>query len=110
MWLFTTQGFYSVVAHRDEPSKVLVRTRSREDLDALRQQIAGLELIEDPSADYRYRAVVEREEWEVAASALVAAIDYPNFKSAVAERQGSRRAGFYGEVWRVMRELQDDSD
>jgi hypothetical protein len=36
MWLVTTQGFYSVVAHRGDPDRVLVRARVREDLEALR--------------------------------------------------------------------------
>ena len=39
MWLFTTQGFYSVVAHRRDPDRLLVRARAREDLEALRDQI-----------------------------------------------------------------------
>ena len=29
MWLFTTQGFYSVVAHRDDPETLIVRARTR---------------------------------------------------------------------------------
>ena len=32
MWLLTTRGFFSVVAHRNEPDAVLVRARARIDL------------------------------------------------------------------------------
>ena len=58
MWLITTQGFYSVVAHRRDPDKLIVRGRVREDLEALREQIPELRVFSDPDADYRWRAVV----------------------------------------------------
>jgi hypothetical protein len=35
-------------------------------------------------------------------------IDPPNFKSAVAERQGHDRAHRYGRIWSVMYHLQED--
>lgn len=106
MRVLTTQGFYSVVAHRDEPDAVIVRARTREDIEALRRQIPDIEPFEDPAADYRHRAVVGRAEWVVAVAQLASEIDYDNFKVAVAERQGSRRASIYGEVWRALRRLQ----
>ena len=106
MWLLTTQGFYSVVAHRDDPDKLLVRARTRDDIEALREQIPALEPFEDPSADYRHRAVVGRAEWLVAVAQLVTEIDYDNFKSAVADRQGSERAALYGVLWQELRRLQ----
>src|SRR4051794_4472799 len=62
MWLVATQGFYSVVAHRRHPDRVIVRARAREDLEALRDQIPGLRVFSDPHADYRWRAVVTRAE------------------------------------------------
>src|SRR2546430_6376685 len=39
MWLITTQGFYSVVAHRDQPDMLLVRARTSDDTAALKRQI-----------------------------------------------------------------------
>ena len=110
MWLFTTQGFYSVVAHRNEPSKVLVRARARADLEALKRQIPDLRVFEDPDADYRYRAVVAREAWVAAVAILAADIDYPNFKSAVAERQGVERERLYSRVWAELLGLQRDEE
>ena len=81
MWVATTQGFYSVVAHRDEPDKLLVRARTREDIETLREQIPAL-------------------------AQLVTDLDYDNFKNAVAERQGAERAALYGVVWRELLRLQ----
>ena len=109
MWVFTTQGFYSVVAHRDDPDLVLVRARSDEDLEALRKQIPNLQTSEDSRADYRFRAVVAREEWVRALTALAVGIDYPNFKSEVAVRQGAERERVYSRVWAIMRSLQERS-
>jgi hypothetical protein len=106
MWLLTTQGFYSVVAHRDDPDQLLVRARTREDIEALREQIPGIESFVDRSADYRHRAIVSRAEWVAALAQLVADLDYDNCKSAVAERQGPERAALYGVLWRELRRLQ----
>lgn len=108
MWLLTVQGFYSVVAHRDDPDKLLVRARARDDIEALREQIPALEPFEDPDADYRHRAVVSRAEWVAALAQLVAGVDYDNFKDAVAARQGAARSGLYGRVWSILRGLQRD--
>lgn len=107
MWLFTTLGFFSVVAHRDDARTVLIRARVREDLEELRvRHLPDLEIVEDAGSDYRYRAFVSRDEWEHAAQGLAACVDYANFKDAVAERQGRDRADRYLEIWRVMHRLQ----
>lgn len=107
MWLFTTQGFYSVVAHRRDPDKLLVRARAREDLEALREQIPEIRIHSDREADYRWRAVVSRAEWVKAVALLAASIDYDNFKAAVAERQGSARHRVYQHVWGELLSLQN---
>jgi hypothetical protein len=107
MWVFTTQGFYSVVAHRDDPDRVLVRARTRDDLEALRAQIPDLEPFEDRDADYRWRAVVARGAWRRAVSEFAAAIDYGNFKNAVDNRQGHERSALYGKVWSDLLPLQE---
>jgi len=108
MWIATTQGFYSVVAHRDDADRLLVRSRTRDDIEALHEQIPSLEPFEDPSADYRHRAVVSRAEWLAALAQLVTEIDYDNFKDAVAARQGNERSHLYGRIWSILLELQRD--
>jgi hypothetical protein len=106
MWLVTTQGFYSAVAHRASAEHVLVRARTREDIEALRRQIPDIEPFEDLEADYRHRAIVTRAEWVSAVAQLASEIDYDNFKNAVAARQGHERAGIYGRVWGGLLSLQ----
>lgn len=107
MWLVTTQGFYSVVADRDDPHRVLVRARTRADIEALGEQIPDLDPFEDPEADYHWRAFIDRADWERAVVRLTEAIDYPNFKAGVGERQGPERAALYEELWWKLRALQD---
>ena len=106
MWVFSTRGFLSVVADDADPSRVLVRARVREDLDRLGELLPHLEPWHDPTADYAWRALVDRSEWRRALGVIAGEIDYRNFKNAVADRQGEARADVYERVWSVLRELQ----
>ena len=106
MWLITAQGFYSVVADRDDSTCVVIRARDPADLEALGRQIPDLVVFETPGRDYRWRAHVTRVDWERAAAELAAEIDYPNFKDAVAVRQGPERAHLFLEIWSALRRLQ----
>lgn len=101
MWLFTTRGFYSVVQDTSDPEgeTLLVRSRTRQDLEALREFLPAIEIRETPEHDYRFRVRLPRQVFGVIALNLVSEIDYPNFKNAVAERQSHERAGIYGDVW-----------
>jgi hypothetical protein len=108
MWLTTVHGFYSVVQHRSDPEQLIVRARTKEDIEALRTYLPDLQPYTDRRADYRWRAVVTRAEWVQAVAQMVAEIDYPNFKAAVGRRQGSKRATTYGQVWKILLELQSE--
>ena len=87
MWLFTTIGFFSVVADDAYPGTLTIRAREREHLEALRRHhLPDLEIAEMDHPDYRFRACVARDEWVHAAEGLAAAIDYPDFQPAMGER------------------------
>src|SRR5918996_4129473 len=117
MWLATQNGFYSVVAY--DPNKdpvvgpkpsagthLLVRARARGDLEALRQSISDLAVREDPMADYRYRAVVSRADWDRAMVAEAAMVDYTSdFKGRVGELQGVDRETLYTQIWATLRRI-----
>ena len=106
MWLFTTQGFYSVVEDRGDSDRLLVRGRAREDLEALKEQIPQLDVFEDRNADHRWRAWVTRDEWVEAVARLAGAIDYDNFKHTISDRQGAERDQLYSRVWAELLQLQ----
>lgn len=111
MWLITTTGFYSVVEKPwdKDAGTLTVRARSRPDLETLRTTVLPElgDIKEDPAADYRFRAQAPRTAVARAVEAQVNAIDYDNFKSAVATRQGHRRAGIYHDVWDALHPIQE---
>ncbi|UTI65197.1 hypothetical protein NBH00_03065 [Paraconexibacter antarcticus] len=108
MWLFTPTGFLSVVADREHPGNLLVRARARADIEAFVAVTAAPPPTERPDRDYRWRTSVPAAVVATYVAEQTAAIDYGNFKSAVAERQGRDRAHRYAEVWSVMHRLQED--
>lgn len=107
MWIFTKQGFYSVVQDFRDPSLLLVRARSRADLERLSEGLHGRpEILATPDADYPYRLVAQREDFASWLASSAAAADYTNFKAAVAQSAGLERALLYEEVWSDMRRLE----
>lgn len=112
MWLVTKFGFFSVVAHQDDPDLVLVRGRSREDLEQLRGFGQGLpvridvpDIVVTPAADYLCRIFMPRKSWEILGAALAADIDYVNFKRQV-HGEPARDAA-YMQMWSIMRRYQE---
>ncbi len=110
MWLITPVGFFSVVRKPgDAKNKTLtVRARVREDLEALKTGFLPElgEIAESSTNDYRFRAVAPKAAVAKAMAKLVDDLDYPNFKSEVAKKQGQARAGVYHDVWDVLYRLQ----
>lgn len=96
MWIFKNDAFLSIVAHRDLPGSVLVRSRVAGDIQ---RALPGAKVFEDAQADYQYRAIVKRD---VLAQALFEAVDdinYPNFKDSVDD---AARHDAYMAVWQAM--------
>ena len=56
MWLFTSQGMLSVVAHRDIPNSLMVRAKSR----SYYEIISGADVKLTVTQDYAYRTVIDR--------------------------------------------------
>ena len=110
MWLLTPQGFFSIVEKPDDAARgsLTVRARVRSDLDSLRAAVLPeLETIEESeNTDYRYRARAPRAAVAAAMARLAETLDYSNFKSVVARRQGATRAKLYHDVWDVLYRMQ----
>ena len=110
MWLVTTIGFFSIAQKtKDRGTDMLtVRARVRADLERLRERyLPGLgEIAPTPDRDYAFRARVSRQELAEAMGRIVADIDYPNFKSAVAQEAGYAREQVYDDVWEALLALQ----
>ena len=107
MWLFTTDGFYSVVQDTYDNTKVIVRARTKEDILRLAHKLGGeITVRHTPTADYEWRIHMSRILWGTYLGTALAEIDYPNFKNAVASKMEPGRAGLYQRVWATMLELQ----
>ena len=101
MWLFTPEGFVSVVSGEEFGSELQVRARSEGDLERLRaswfpelgetRTIAG--------RDYPFRALCAKEDLAQALARMARGIDYTNFKDTVAQRHSQKRAKIYSKVW-----------
>lgn len=100
MWIFMSDEFFSVVAHRGDNRKLLVRARAKGDIERV---FPSAQVVEGAGTDYRFRAVIPRGVVAQAMSDAVHGIDYDNFKDSVAEPM---RHEAYMDAWAVMRDFQ----
>jgi|APGre2960657404_1045060.scaffolds.fasta_scaffold02862_11 hypothetical protein len=110
MWTTTQHGYFSAVAHRDDPkgSTVLVRARDADDLRRVRD--AGYEtgrIHAMTSADYPYRVFMDKAEWGRYLADQAMAIDYTNFKTRIGNLD-AKRAHVYMKVWSALQHIEDD--
>jgi hypothetical protein len=80
MWLFTSQGFISVVAHNEKPVTLLVRARDEGSLLSLVEATRAT-LRHTPSNDYPYRIEVLREALSAWLADQVFNLDWTNYKA-----------------------------
>lgn len=129
MWLFTKQGFTSIVQYKasKDPNKngghyklamenphtdyVLVRARIKADLEAIETK-SGLDLHiqTDPGADYAHRGLVSKEEWKSYLCMAVDDIDYDSHFKEVTRDNAPNVSGRYSammSVWSAFAKLQD---
>ena len=96
MWIFLSDSFLSIVAHREQPDMLLVRARSAGDIEAV---FYGAKVEHTPDRDYHYRAILPREEVGRVLAGRVEGIDYGNFKNSVRDAD---RHTFYFRAYNAM--------
>ncbi|QQQ15887.1 NUDIX domain-containing protein (plasmid) [Aeromonas media] len=111
MWLFTKFGFFSIVQKDHDQDNILtIRSRTRGDLDRLRNHY--LPSLSSSRAhegtDYPWRANASAAALKEAMSTIVQEIDYSNFKSEVGLSTGHARAKRYNKVWSAMYDMPED--
>lgn len=122
MWIFTTFGFFSVIADTKAPEGDLlwVRARVRKDLERLKERYLpdpySSPIIELANRDYPYRVSVFRQNWKAAMVRIVNDLNYSNFKNEVERDDSVERHDLYTKVWGVMhgaerklKEIKDDN-
>ena len=96
MWIFTSNSFLSIVEHDQDSGLLHVRARFPGDIQEV---FPGADVIETPSADYRFRTSLPRERVAETVARLAREIDYDNFKNSVSD---AHRRDEYIKVWEVM--------
>lgn len=84
MWIFLPDCFVSIVAHRGDPARVIVRARRAGDVARFLAHVGLRERVRrTPSADYGERACISRDRLATALSLIaIDGIRYHNFKAA----------------------------
>ena len=100
MRLCLNRGFISIVEDRANPDRLLVRARVAGHVEEV---FPGAKVFTDASADYLFRAFVDRQEVAKQLSNEVLSIDYENFKSTVADKA---LHDAYMDFWTIMYQLQ----
>jgi hypothetical protein len=109
MWVFTLDGFFSVVQKGWDKGTdtVQVRSRKRVDLERLVQRMnLQDEVVETPKADYPFRVITTRQVWGKYLDKMANGIAYDNFKHEIETQDGSGRADTYLRVWSELRKLE----
>lgn len=106
MWIKTNNAFVSIVEHRDDSNLLIVRGRFKGDVERFLNPLpSGMQVIEEvtPKADYRFRAVVQREAVAYALTRAAARIHYPNFKDSIGTKW---RKAIAMRLWSVLHSAQ----
>jgi hypothetical protein len=82
MWIYTKQGYVSIVQDRDDKDKLWVRARKPEPLIHMFGEFPKYTL----NSDYMYRHLATRTQVsEILSHMIYEDIDYPNFKESINE-------------------------
>jgi hypothetical protein len=111
MWIFTTRGFYSVVADAEKPGHVLIRARAKRDAWNLYRDYHKRYPMRRPKADerrdYRWRTGMLRKDFARLATALAREITYHNFKDEVHHHTDQEnKTEPYMKVWAALLQVQ----
>ena len=102
MWLSFNDAFLSIVADRRDPNILTVRARRKGDIEAVFGEKVDVVTLE--RRDYQFRAHLPRGVVSDVIATRLFAIDYPNFKDAVAD---ANLHDAYLKVWNIMAGLQE---
>jgi hypothetical protein len=65
MWIFTIDGYYSAVQDKEDPTRIMVRSRKKVDLQTLLKRLEreDLTILAWAGSDYAFRVFMPRELW-----------------------------------------------
>lgn len=99
MWIFTKDGFYSIVEKKDAPEgRLVVRSRVKADLERLMKKSGFDTHISESGRDYPYRIYIPRDLLADYLARAVFSLHYDNFKDMV-QKKDPERERIYERVW-----------
>mgnify|MGYP001279191610 CR=1 FL=1 len=98
MWLFLSDSYLSVVAHREQPGSLLVRARNKQHIENF---LPGRDWFKLEHSDYPYRLVISKNEFAELMLDYITDIKYCNFKSSVTENDYRL---YCSNIWKLMYE------
>jgi len=85
MWIFTPNGFLSIVEHSRISGLLVIRSRFVGHLEKIFGK--GIKVWKDVGTDYEYRIVMPKKKASKVIANLVIGIDYENFKETLKDTQ-----------------------
>lgn len=98
MWIFLPDAFFSVVADRDDPERLLVRARVQGDIE---RYFPYCTPETTPWADYLFRVFLPRDEVAQVIADNILKMDYTNCREQI-PAEDVRRSAAYSSVWSRM--------
>jgi len=103
MWVFSKEGFFSIVCKECDKNEVLVRTRCEEDLVRMFHKLNGSpNIIKKEDGDYKFRAILKKETWVKYLSGCVFDLDYEKVKENIVSQDDKARRVAYSAVRSTM--------
>ena len=88
MWVFLDIGFFAVGFDKHcQPDELIIKARAKIDLDHLSNEITIGPILDTPTHDYPFRAIIKRSNWAAFLSAVGNGIDYPSLRTTTANNQ-----------------------
>jgi hypothetical protein len=114
MWLFSNEGFVSIVQHKLFPWRVLVRGRAKEDIENFAERLAKLgenvTVKQNLDADYHWRLECKKKNAAQVMMDMMLDVNYANFKNNIHEQEDYDRDRAYMSVWSSMNNFQWDKE
>jgi hypothetical protein len=106
MWIFTKDGFFSVVRHFDNKSRLVIRARSKDDILRLAKILRIKAFRSKKGSDYPFRLFCSKSEWVAYLVKEANEIDYTNFKETIDKSQKFDEKRLYQlhAIWQIMSE------
>ena len=104
MWVFTREGFFSVVWDKDcRGDELAVRAQCKEDICSLAKKLSGYcdesQIKTEVGRGYRFRIRITKQAWSAYLSDSALQVDYPSVKKNVVPLEDKLRRDAYYEIW-----------